>query len=532
MERQILWDLYQLRLDEQRVFNQRLDKEHRERDAAQREALAVAAAEHDKVRREAELFQERVLIEEQLRREIEYQKQVQDVERLRQEAAQKQLALEKERTQALKATVAAEQAANEERQARAKAAEQSRLAKEQREAEAARAAAEEKERQRQAAEAQVKAKEEAEKAARARAQAALASKAPTTTPTPVPTLTTTKSTTTTPTPPLFTSQPSQPSTTTQAPGTERGAERRRYLEIHQNLKKLRNFMMNEAKKAPDLKKKMGEHRREIRKRVGQLTGENKKNTEPMRVVRDLLKDALTWSTPQVNVLDYLYSPPDSKPDPNGPGLFLYLLNIFTKSIILQFLNEASVSPKTADPVGIIGSSVFAQPDFQWNGISLVDILLAKFHVKCPVLFGIYGDERTVQGKERLGWQRENGAFVSDQRQAERMTGLGAGFAALTLRSFAKSKLNNPLPTWHFWRAMASIVNVPPEQVTVTHFYVLKALIEHNVARILEFFGNAGLAALNKAVVDFATKGKLKDHVAARSVALLKDIFAREEYLYL
>ena len=252
----------------------------------------------------------------------------------------------------------------------------------------------------------------------------------------------------------------------------------------------------------------------------------------MRVVKELLNDSLNWANPHVNVLDYLHNPPASAPNPNGPALLLYLLNIFSKSIILQFLNEASVSPKTADPVGIIGTSVFAQAEFQWHGIPLVDMLLAKFHVKCPVLFGIYGDEKTVQGKERSGWQKEEGVFVSDQRQAERMTGLGAGFAALTLRSFAKSRLNNPLPTWHFWRAIADIVNVPPDRVTVTHFYVLKAMVEHNVARILEFFGNAGLVALRKAVVEFPAQGRFRDHVAARSVALLRDIFAKELRLYL
>ena len=252
----------------------------------------------------------------------------------------------------------------------------------------------------------------------------------------------------------------------------------------------------------------------------------------MRVVIDVLKDSLSWTNPSVNVLDYLLNRPSNISNSNGPALLLYLLNIFSKSIILQFLNEASVSPKTADPVGIIGISVFAQQELQWNGVPLVDILLAKFHVKCPLLFGIYGNDSTAAGKRRLGWQIEGGNFVSDQRQAERMTGLGAGFAALTLRSFAKSKLSNPLPTWHFWRALASILNVPPDKVTVSHFYALKALIELNVPRILEFFGNAGLVALRMAVTEFPQRARIKDHVSARSVALLRDTFAKEEKLYL
>lgn len=45
----------------------------------------------------------------------------------------------------------------------------------------------------------------------------------------------------------------------------------RYTEIHQNLKKLRKFMIDQAKTNPALKGRMGDMRREIRKSVGQLT---------------------------------------------------------------------------------------------------------------------------------------------------------------------------------------------------------------------------------------------------------------------
>jgi nucleoporin GLE1 len=49
------------------------------------------------------------------------------------------------------------------------------------------------------------------------------------------------------------------------PGTKK------YEEIHQNLKRLRHFIVEAGKNDPALKKKTGEMRREIRKSVGQLT---------------------------------------------------------------------------------------------------------------------------------------------------------------------------------------------------------------------------------------------------------------------
>jgi len=194
------------------------------------------------------------------------------------------------------------------------------------------------------------------------------------------------------------------------------------------------------------------------------------------------------------------------------------------------VNEAGVSPKSADPVGTIGSSIFAMDEFRWHGISLIDILIAKFHVVCPVLFGVYGDEFTNEGKRRSGWIQEDGAWITEQRHAERMTGLGAGFAAISLRNYSKSKMQNPYPPQNFWKALANIANVPPNQLTSTHFTVLKAMIE-NEFRILDFFGNAGKMALRKALIDLPQQSGMTS-VAAKAVAILPGILRNEKKLYL
>jgi nucleoporin GLE1 len=58
-----------------------------------------------------------------------------------------------------------------------------------------------------------------------------------------------------------------------------GAEK--YLEIHKRLKQLRAFVKEHAKQDPELKNKMGEMRREIRKSVGQLTEGRGANRTPV-----------------------------------------------------------------------------------------------------------------------------------------------------------------------------------------------------------------------------------------------------------
>jgi nucleoporin GLE1 len=94
------------------------------------------------------------------------------------------------------------------------------------------------------------------------------------------------------------SQPSQPIRTQHQPATRPQPpfkppavaqytlpRTQQYLEIHNRLKKLRTFMADQAKQSPELKKRMGEMRREIRKSVGQLTEGKGANRQPVHIPR-------------------------------------------------------------------------------------------------------------------------------------------------------------------------------------------------------------------------------------------------------
>ena len=247
----------------------------------------------------------------------------------------------------------------------------------------------------------------------------------------------------------------------------------------------------------------------------------------------VLRTAASVPEPKVEIPMFLASPPPIQGSTMGPALLVYELNIFAKAIISQFIDEAGVSPKAADPVGLIASQIFTDAAFRWNGLSLIDILMAKFHAVCPVLWGIYGDEKTVEGKTRLGWWREEkgGPWISAQRHNERMTGLGAGFAAIALRNYNKSRQENPYPNENYWHSLACIVNVPANQVTQTHFLVLKAMIENNAGRFLLLFGDAGRWALRRALVDFPQQAA-QQSVAAKAVAGLWDVLRRDQKIFM
>ena len=233
------------------------------------------------------------------------------------------------------------------------------------------------------------------------------------------------------------------------------------------------------------------------------------------------------------ISDFLLAPPADLAQPMMPAILLYLVHIFAKCLIAQFIGEVAIAPKTASTIGITGATIFGNADCQWNGIGLIDVFIAKYHRVCPVLFGIYGPESTKSGRESLGWWHTDAtktSFVTAQRHYERMTGLGAGFAALSLRSFKNRAA--PFPSWHYWHALARILNVPRDQVTDTHLVVLKSMLENNESRVLELFGRAGMAILRFALKEFPEQVPQRNDVAAKALLLIPEVLRTERRLFL
>jgi nucleoporin GLE1 len=212
--------------------------------------------------------------------------------------------------------------------------------------------------------------------------------------------------------------------------------------------------------------------------------------------------------------------------PQLPSLFLYLLNVFAKATISQFINEAGARPETADPVGVCIAATFSEPEFLWRGVSLIDILIAKFRIVCPVLFGYKGSEKTEQGRQRLGWWKENGSWILEQQHMDRMTGLGAGFAAISLRKFASSKKENPYPPRNYWTAMARIVNTPSAEISNTQCVVLKSMIQNYEQKFVDFYGTAGLAALHTSLIEFPARASEKS-ASVESLEVLAQMLKRD-----
>ncbi|KXL45480.1 hypothetical protein M433DRAFT_4525 [Acidomyces richmondensis BFW] len=304
--------------------------------------------------------------------------------------------------------------------------------------------------------------------------------------------------------------------------SEREAVHKRYVALHRRLKVMRKSVVDDCKRQGF--KKLGDWRREIRVNCGQLNKLNKDaNRNNTAKVRKILNDAKQIAEPSIDIAEYMILAHDKAPgsvegaSTRYPGVLFYLLNILAKSAISQLISETGIDTETGDALGVLICSIFSVPDFRWNEQSLIDIFWAKYHVVCPPLFGIFGSESNEAGKSRLGWwidrdynedgeKLPTGTRVSDDMHYQRMTGLGVGFSAVTLRDFSKSRNRNPTPNRLWWESMARLLNTPANEVQSTHCVLLKALIEESMPRIMSIYGGAGKALVRRAIVDFPKIG--------------------------
>lgn len=230
-----------------------------------------------------------------------------------------------------------------------------------------------------------------------------------------------------------------------------------------------------------------------------------------------------------------------------PALLYYMLSILCKAVINSFINNCLLDIKAAEPFGIMTVQIFALDQFQFKRnvpagsgqpktASLISILLSKYHATAPILFGIVGDEKTR--KARMGWRAEphgdSKAYVPEQQQYDRLAGLGAGYAAISLRNFSKSGYNNPYPPVHFWKSLAHIVNLDPRQMQPSYLLLLKNMLENSLDRIVLFFGATGIAALRLALVELPRKlpSELANKAPAQSLNLLLERWGDQKKFHL
>ncbi|KAF2131698.1 hypothetical protein P153DRAFT_365269 [Dothidotthia symphoricarpi CBS 119687] len=491
-----------------RDFNARLDQAAAERAKVHEEQLAKAAHEHQRVLRGAELELQRIALEEEQAKLRRADAQQKEVDRLQQEKAHHEAHV---RRQQLEAKQREEEAARQaaEHQKRLHEAEARLRAQKDQEAAAERQRREKENTDRQA-------KETAAAAEHARAQQAVQhqqqqqQQPPTqvvsaVAPTPV--------------------APSAPPASTPASASSINTIHAKYLELHTRMKAFRvAFQDKHKQKGQPLKEAVGNARRNIRLRLGQITTDRKDSVAAIKRLREeCFNVALETPGPMIDIRHFIVSheipPLANEAEAQYPAFLLYVWICFEKSVLKQFEKEAANEDgRIIQEIGLIAASLLGDQRYMWKGLPLTDIILAKFHRLCPILFGIRGTMDTAEGRLRLGWMPIDKSPATTENYSQRMRGLGAGYASLSLRSFAAKA--PAVPISEYWRAIVSICNTRAEDLWPGHFALLGGLIRDYYKKFFQFYGVQARGVLRRATVDLPARAPDRCKDAAGTVAVL------------
>jgi len=117
-----------------------------------------------------------------------------------------------------------------------------------------------------------------------------------------------------------------------------------------------------------------------------------------------------------------------------PVTFVWTVNELAKMATRQLLQECTSKAEAADPIGVVIAGIFADPKYSPGGRSFVDIFVARFLKRNPILLGELGPDATEVDRERLGWIKDaDGSTESEDSYSGRMQALTAGFVAIAAR---------------------------------------------------------------------------------------------------
>jgi nucleoporin GLE1 len=287
------------------------------------------------------------------------------------------------------------------------------------------------------------------------------------------------------------------------------------------------FKQQSAVKGNPLKAAVGDMRRDMRTAMGQITVKREDSRAVILKLRQILRTAQSAGGPTIDIRPFIVSHAlptiSNEAEAQYSAIVLYGFICFEKFAIKQFEQEAANEDgRVIQELGIVTASLMVDKEFVWKGVPLVDLLLAKYHRACPILFGIRGDMRSAAGQARLGWVKISGVDPSVNTYNQRMTGLACGFAAMSLRAVAPPAI----PLSEYWRAISSICNTPPQQLTGGHFMVLKGLIRDFARKFIAFYGAQANAVLRKATIVLPSRARPEIADAVNMVSVLPDVWKK------
>lgn len=144
-------------------------------------------------------------------------------------------------------------------------------------------------------------------------------------------------------------------------------------------------------------------------------------------------------------------------------VFQWILNFFCKSVVAQAETETTVSIQSALPLGKL--AVMMMLRFE----PLRDMLLARFVKKCPYVIGYSCAIDTEEGRLRMGWKRRNDKWEESASYSERIAGICAVWAVMTVSQVDTHGQPHPYPLAHSWRFLARMANTNVQLLENSHY---------------------------------------------------------------
>lgn len=195
-------------------------------------------------------------------------------------------------------------------------------------------------------------------------------------------------------------------------------------------------------------------------------------------------------------------------------IYLWALNFCSKNILDQAEAEVSVSLDRANPLGLLCCYLLCEfPE-------LKELLIARFIKKCPFIIGYTCSLGTPEGMKDMGWRKGE----DPGQYSERMAGITATWAIITISQPLKNTYVHPYPIQHTWKFISRMLNTPVGRLTDGHFAVVGGWWDVASKVFAEAFGKQGIKVLETICIQWPALVQDKKFGAARRLELIGEQF--------
>lgn len=270
-----------------------------------------------------------------------------------------------------------------------------------------------------------------------------------------------------------------------------------FITYKKKIEEIKSDILEPVKNDKSLKSTLSKYKRKINPKFGQLTNSEQ---QLQSITHDLI-GLINETKP--NALAYQW-----------------ILNFIAKALVSQAETEVRVKPESAVPLARLALILLVMyPE-------LLELLMARFIKKCPLVIGYTCSIDSEEGRLRMGWKRnKDGRWEDDVSYDERMGGIATLFSVITrlrLPNEFSETHDHPLPITHSWKLLARIANTPIELLTNTHFVVLGSWWDAAAADFVQMFGRQARKLLILVSDDLTIAVADRKYVGAARLRILSE----------